>query len=171
MRDDRRALDELSRRLWDERQIVVHLLFKLTVTRLLLAADERRFVPTALEEVEQAVDLLRDGELAREQALRELAGLWTTDPAELTLVELARRSPPPFDHTFADHLAAFRELAGEIERTAKENRILARSDLHLVAGQLDRLTHAPAPANASTYDATGQLDAKGGVGGRLREVL
>jgi hypothetical protein len=172
MKDDRRALDELSRRLWDERQVVTHLLFKLTVTRLLLAADERRFVPDALDEVEQAVDLLRAGELAREQALRELAGLWTTDPDRLTLVELARRSPPPFDHTFADHLAAFRELAGEVERTAKENRVLARSDLHLVAGQLDRLTDTPSTVpTATTYDATGQLDATTGVGGRLREVL
>jgi hypothetical protein len=170
MKDDRRALDELSRRLWDERHIVTHLLYKLTVTRLLLAADERRFVPDALREVEEAVSELRAGELRRDEALRHLAGLWTTEPSSLTLGELARRSPPPFDHTFAEHLTAFRELAAEIDRTARENRVLAQSDLHVVADQLDQLA-GPATPTVATYSATGQLEAGAGVGGRLREVL
>lgn len=170
MRDDRHALEELARRLSDERQVVTFLLYKLTVTNLMLAADERRFVSQALEEVEEAVELLREGELRRDEALRQLAALWTTDPAVLTLAELARRSPPPYDHVFSDHLAAFRELAAEVERTAGANRVLARSDLTMVASQLDQLTGA-ATRSATTYDAHGQLDANSGVGGRLREVL
>ena len=170
MRRDRRALDELSRRLWDERQVVNHLLFKLTVTRLLLAADERRFVPESLEEVERAVEALRQGEYARDAALRELASLWAYDPIELTLGELARRSPPPFDHTFAEHAVAFRDLAGEIEQVARENRVLANGDLQVVAGQLDQLSGPQVPV-ASTYDASGQIDASAGVGARLREVF
>lgn len=170
MRDDRRALEELTRCLWGQRDIVTSLLYRLTVTRLLLAADERRFLPDALREVEQAVDLLREGELARDAALREVAGLWYADPEELTLGELARRSPPPFDHTFTDHRSAFRDLAAEIERTARENRELANSGIDLVTEQLDQLTGG-ASAPPTTYDAHGQLDTTGGVGGRLREVL
>jgi hypothetical protein len=170
MKDDRRALEQLSRRLWDERHIVTHLLYKLTVTRLLLAADERRFVPDALQEVESAVEGLRAAEIERDEALRQLAALWTTEPTGLTLGELARRSPPPFDHTFAEHLGAFRELAGEIDRTARENRSLARSDLQVVADQLDQLA-GPATPTVATYGATGQLEPAVGVGGRLREVL
>lgn len=170
MRRDRRALEELSRRLWEERQVVTHLLFKLTVTRLLLAADERRFVPRALEEVEVAVEALRQGEYRRDEALRNLAALWSYDPVGLTLGELARRSPPPFDHTFAEHAVAFRDLAAEIDQVARENRVLAAGDLHIVAGQLDQLSGPQVPV-ASTYDASGQLDAAGPVGARLREVL
>ncbi|MEX2504211.1 MAG: flagellar export chaperone FlgN [Egicoccus sp.] len=170
MRQERRALEELSRRLWEERQVVTHLLFKLTVTRLLLAADERRFVPNALEEVETAVEALRQGEYRRDEALRTLAALWTYDPVELTLGELARRSPSPFDHTFAEHAVAFRNLAAEIEQVARENRVLANGDLQVVAGQLDQLSGPQVPV-ASTYDASGHLDANGGVGARLREVL
>lgn len=170
MKDDQRALEDLAHRLGDERQIVTFLLYKLTVTHLMLAADERRFVPEALEEVEEAVSLLREGELRRDAALRGLAALWTTDPEELTLADLARRAPPPFDHVFADHLAAFRELAAEIERTAGANRALARSDLSVVTDQLDQLT-GTARTVPTTYDAHGQIDANGAVGGRLREVL
>lgn len=170
MKNDRRALEELARRLGDERQVVTYLLYKLTVTHLMLSADERRFVPDALREVEEAVDLLRDGELARDEALRELASLWAVDPGELTLAELVRRSPPPFDHVFADHLAAFRDLAAEIDRTAGSNRGLARTTLAAVTGQLDQLTGA-ATSTPTTYDAQGQIDAAGSVGGRLREVL
>lgn len=170
MKDDRRALQELARRLGDERQIVTFLLYKLTVTNLMLAADERRFVPDALREVEEAVDLLRQGELQRDEALRSLAAIWATDPTQLTLAELAQRSPPPYGHVFADHLAGFRELAGEIERTAGSNRGLARSTLSMVTGQLDQLTGA-STSTPATYDAQGQIDGTGPVGGRLREVL
>jgi hypothetical protein len=170
MKRDRRALETLSRRLWEERQVVEHLLFKLTVTRLLLAADERRFVPQALEEVESAVEALRRGEYERDEALRELAAHWSYDPHELSLQVLARLAPPPFDHTFAEHAIAFRDLAAEIDQVAKENRMLAYGDLQVVAGQLDQLSGPEVPTTA-TYDASGQLGGTGAVGARLREVF
>lgn len=162
-------LEQLARRLWDERQVVTVLLYKLTVTRLLLAADERRFVPDAVREVDHAVHLLRVGEDARDEAVRELAGRWRIDPEDLTLERLAATAPAPFDHLFADHLTAFRTLAAEIEGAARENRALARSDLGAVSEQLDLLTGAR--STPTTYDAHGQLGASGPVGARLREVL
>jgi hypothetical protein len=166
---DHALLDRLAQRLWDERHVVTVLLYKLTVTRLLLAADERRFVAEALREVENAVELLRLGEQARDTALRDLAGAWRMDPADLSLDELVRRAPEPYRHTFREHLTAFRSLASEIEGAARENRLLARSDLSAVTDQLDQLTGAT--ATTSTYDASGQLDPATPVGGRLREAL
>jgi hypothetical protein len=167
--NDRALLDRLAQRLWDERHVVTVLLYKLTVTRLLLAADERRFVTEALREVDEAVDLLRLGEQARDTALRDLAGAWRMDPADLSLDELARIAPEPYGHTFREHLAAFRTLASEIEGAARENRTLARSDLSVVTEQLDALTGTA--TTPTTYDAHGQLDPTTPVGGRLREVL
>lgn len=166
---DHALLDRLAQRLWDERHVVTVLLYKLTVTRLLLAADERRFVADALREVEEAVEMLRLGEQARDTALRDLAGAWRMDPNDLSLGELARRAPEPYRHTFGEHLTAFRTLAAEIEGAARENRALARSDLSAVTEQLDQLTGAA--QTSQTYDAYGQLDPATPVGGRLREVL
>lgn len=171
MARDQEALEELGHRLWDERQVVNHLLYRLTVTKLLLAADERRFVSDAFDEVEHAVELLREGELRREDALRELAERWRIAPAELTLDELARLSPPPFDLTFEEHRTAFQQLAAEIEEVARQNRALANSELDEVQGAINLLTGDHRPTTSATYDAQGQLDSSSRVGGVLREVL
>lgn len=164
------TLEELSRRLWDERRVVTYLLFKLTVTKLLLAADERRFVPDALKEVERTVELLRDGEMMRDAVVRDLADVWRIDPERLTLNELTRRAPPPFDHVFNEHRTAFEGLSAEIEQVASQNRSLARTDLDEVQGTLDQLTGA-SDVSVSTYDARGQVGYRRRVGDRIREEL
>lgn len=169
--DDRPLLEELASRLWDERQVVTYLLFKLTVTKLLLAADERRFVGDALREVDRTVELLRDGEARRDEAVRDLAEHWRVAPETLTLVEVARRAAAPLDHTFREHHDAFRSLAAEIEQVSRDNRALARTQVDEVTTAIDLLTgRESAP---TTYDASGQLDsaAAPAAGPRLREVL
>jgi hypothetical protein len=163
-------LEELARRLWDERRVVTYLLYKLTVAKLMLAADDRRFVPDALREVDHAVELLRDGELRRDAVLRDVAEAWQVAPDELGLAELARLAPPPFDHTFSEHLAAFRELSSEVDAVAAANRALARSEAQRITGSIDAL--AGIDRNPpTTYDQHGQLGADAPVGGRLREAL
>jgi hypothetical protein len=170
MDPERAALEELTSRLWDERQVVLYLLYRLTVSRQLLAADDRRFVRDALREVDGAVELLRDGELQRETALRRLAALWQVDHEQLSLPGLARRSPPPFDHLFQEHLTAFTALAAEIEQIAGENRLLAVDGLRHLTGTIDLLAGIERPL-PSTYDATGRLDTTSAVGGHLRKAL
>jgi hypothetical protein len=59
---DQALVDRLAQRLWDEGHVVTVLLYELTLTRLLLAADERRFVADARREVAQ-IGRLRDGSL------------------------------------------------------------------------------------------------------------
>ncbi len=163
------ALDELGRRLWDERRIVTYLLFKLTVAKLLLSSDERRFVADALAEVDSTVELLRAGEARRDDALRDLAAVWQVDPAELTLTELARRAPVPLGHQFREHLAAFQELADEVEAITAHNRALARANIGEVRHALGLL--AGTSDDATVYDASGRLGPATPVGDRLREVL
>ena len=123
--NDHPALEDVSSRLWDQRRILTYLLFKLTATDLLVAADDRRFVPRALEEVDRAVELLRQSEQRRACGVRELARLWQLAPDQLTLGSLAHHAPEPHDHIFMEHLHAFQELVDEIGTLAREYRSLA----------------------------------------------
>lgn len=168
--DDHPALEELSRRLWDERRIVTYLLFKLTVTKLLLSADERRFVPDALSEVERTVELLRDGEQQRESALREVAGEWQVGHDVLSMDVLATKAPPPYDEIFREHRQAFRGLAEEIEEVARSNRQLAATEFAHLNETIEAITGVRREETA-TYDASGRLDNGAKVGSHLRKVL
>ena len=114
-------LERLADTLWAERHVVELLLYRLTVAKLMLAADERRFVSLAIGEVEEAVDSLREAELRRETAIAALADVWDMDPDKLTLGDLAERAPEPFASVLADHREGFRKLTEEIEATAGEN--------------------------------------------------
>ena len=169
--DEHHDLEELADRLWDEREVVEYLLYKLTVTRLLLAADEHRFVRHALQDVERTIELLRQGEQRRDATVRRLAARWDVDPAVLTLPELARRAPEPFGHVFADQHRAFRDLAEEIDVLTHSNRALVREQVDLVTTSLHLLTGQDR-RDAATYDATGSVDgAATGVGAQFRKAL
>lgn len=140
MSDDRAALEEVAIRLWDERRSVTFLLYKLTVSRLLLAPAGQRFAPDALEEVDGAVELLLDGASRRNEAVRELAERWRVAPDALSLPALAAEAPAPFDHTFTEHLTAFRGLAAQIESVSREDRALAPAQLAHLADSIGQLT-------------------------------
>jgi hypothetical protein len=168
--NEKRALEELSQKVWEERRIVTYLLFKLTVAKLLLASDERRFVADALAEVDKTVELLRSWESSRDQALRDLAAIWRVDPGQLSLPELARRSPPPFDYTFSEHLQAFQQLAAEIDEVTAQNRSLAGTSYDEVTRSIEMMTGPPV-TTTTTYDAYGHLGGSELVGRRLREAL
>jgi hypothetical protein len=124
-----RTLPVLADAIWTERRQVEHLLYKLSTARLVLAADQRRHVPRALEEVEHAMELLSSAEVRRDQALAEVATAWNTPEAELTLERLAGDAPEPWASMFGEHTTALRELTEDIERVAADNRRLASSAL------------------------------------------
>jgi hypothetical protein len=175
MTDDRAALDELAARLWDERRIVTFLLYRLTVSRLLLAADERRFITQARREVDQTVGLLLRGELRRNEAVRALAERWQVAPDEVSLPVVAAQAPPPFDHTFTEHLAAFRELAAELAAVPREDRSLTRVGLDHLADSIEQLTGLEPASEADTAAvgnrvASANVRAEDSLPPRRREV-
>lgn len=149
------GLERLADTLWAERRVVEYLLFKLVTAKLLLAADETRFVAPALDEVERVVTALRDAETRRTEALAATAREWSMRPDELTLDELVRAAPEPMAGVFREHQKAFVALAEEIEQTAADNRRLATSALTHVQQTLDALTGPPA---GPTYTAAGRPD-------------
>ncbi len=146
-------LELLAETLWAERHVVELLLYKLTSARLILAADERRYVALALDEVERCVDLLRGAEDRRSEAIAAVAQAFGLMPEQVTLSELATSAPEPLRTVFADHQSSFREMAAEIEETAGTNRQLAGAALSSVQQALDSLA---APAFTSTYTAQGR---------------
>jgi hypothetical protein len=162
------ALEALADTLWSERHVVELLLYKLTAARLFLAADERRFVPVALDEVERVVDLLRAAEGGRTAALAAAAPELGLAPEEVTLAELATSAPEPLRSVFADHREGFATLTAEIEETAALNRRLASAALASVQQALDRLT---GPALVTTYTAQGRHDVAAPTPVRLDRVM
>lgn len=153
--DDRGALEDLADVLWAERHLVEYLLFKLVTANLLLAAEERRFVPKAMDEVERVMQRLSDVESRREAALLPLARRWGVAADELSLAALATRAEEPMATVFGDLHREFLSLTAEIEQTSAENRRMANSALNHMHSALDTLT---GPTIASTYTAKGTHD-------------
>jgi hypothetical protein len=162
------GLERLADSLWAERHVVDLLLYKLLGAKYFLAADERRFIALALDEVERAVQMLRAAEAQRSAAIADVAAAQHCDPATLTLGLLASRSPEPYRSVFAEHREAFAALAAEIEETATTNRRLASTALGLVARTLDALAGAPV---TTTYTAAGRHQQTAPAVGTLEKVL
>ena len=152
--DDTTGLERLAETLWAERNVVEFLLFKLITAKLLLAADERRFISPALAEVERVVDALRDAELHRAMALEAYARTRGVPAEEITLGWLATHTPAPWQEVFADHRKVFASLANEIDATTADNRQLARAGLNTIQQTIGMLTGPQ--ATTDTYDARGQ---------------
>jgi hypothetical protein len=147
------TLETLADTLWQERRMVELLLYRMTTAKLLLAADDHRFVATAIDEVEDVLHALRATEDGRVAALVDVARLAGVAVEDLTLSEVARRSPAPFRDIFTEHLQAFQSMTAEIEQVADTNRYLASSTLGRVRQSLDALAGAGEDA---TYDRDGR---------------
>lgn len=167
MTGDDSPLEMLADTLWAERHVVELLLYRLTLAKLVLAADERRFVPLAIGEVDEAVSRLRSAELRREIAIAELAEAWNEPVSALTLAAIAARAPEPWGKVFADHRDGFRTLTEEIEATSAENRRLASAGLQSVQHALDVLT----ADRTGTYTAAGTAESAPARPTRLNQTL
>lgn len=161
-------LEALADTLWAERHVVEYLLFKLVTAKLILAADERRFVAPALDEVERVLSALRDAELRRALAVQQVAEDWGVSSDELTLSELAASAPEPLREIFREHREAFMALAREIDETAADNRRLATTALDQVQRAIGALT---GPQLGHTYTSEGRPDRPLTAPTRLDRVL
>lgn len=166
--DDGRDLQALADTLWAERHVVEYLLFKLVTAKLVLGADERRFISLALDEVDRVVTALREAERRRTAVLARVAATWGAPVADLSLGELATRCSEPLRTVFLDHQDGFRKLATQIEEAAAANRKLASAALTHVQETLGALT---GPVAATTYTAAGRTDVAAPGPRRLDWVL
>ncbi len=135
-----------------ERQILEHLLFRLVEARLVLSADETRFIAQATREVEDVVSALRASERQRSVAVEQLAMRLGVASAEVSLGYLVVNSPEPYATIFRRHREAISDLAVEIEQLTVENRRLATVAARNVSDTLDAIIGS---APVTTYTAVG----------------
>jgi hypothetical protein len=140
-----------------ERDHLEVLLFKLVETRLILRANELRFLGRATGEVDDARTRCREVDLVRAATVATHAG-------GTTLRHLAASSPEPWPGILRDHHDALATLVSEIELTAHQNAELAR--LGLEAMQL-----APVGAGADRGVGDGAELVRLARGAALTSVL
>jgi hypothetical protein len=129
---------DISTILWNERELLELLLFKLDEEQLLLAAGRTRWLSRATNEVEIVLERIRQAELVRSVKVDAVAGQLGLDPNP-SLGELAAAAPEPWGELFDEHRAAFLALTSEITTLAKANRQLLKRSVQAVEEVLGSL--------------------------------
>lgn len=142
---------KLSALLWEERELLEFLTFKLDEQQLLLTTGRSRWIKFASTEIEQATQRLRAAGLARDLAVSALAEEWgLTENASLRQV-IAGAPAGPWAEIFTSHLDAMTSLTNEIRELRDANEQLLR--------EADRSTQesiAGAVARPSSHNASGR---------------
>jgi hypothetical protein len=143
------GFSEASSLLWQEREALELLLFKLVTEQLIVSAGQTRWLARANDEVEQVAEQLRTIEVFRAAEVDVLAGQLGRDELR-TLAELAEAAPEPWAAIFTEHREALLKLVLQIEQASDVNRAL------LVAGsRAVRETLLSIADTVDTYDASG----------------
>jgi hypothetical protein len=109
----------LSSTLWRLREVLDQLLFKVFETQLVLASGQGKWLAKASRELDAALQELRHVEVLRAVEAIAIADQLALPP-DLTLAQIARLAPTPWDTIFLEHRDALRELAAELDRELGE---------------------------------------------------
>jgi hypothetical protein len=135
--------------LWNEREALELVHYKLVQEQLLLQAGESRWLAKADAEVAEAIRRMRMSEVLRaaemERILTDL-GL----PATATLADLAEVAPEPWGMVLTEHRAALRAIVAEVDAAGHNVRVLLNAGANAIRETLDLLTQS-----VSTYNASG----------------
>lgn len=118
--------NELSMQLWQERELLELLLFKLEEQRLLLEAGGTRWIHLATREIEQVLEQLRVSGLGRDVEVASVAREWGV-PEATTLGQLIEAAPAAWRDVFADHRVAMTTHMAEIAQVKDSNEVYLRA--------------------------------------------
>ncbi|MHA7190007.1 flagellar protein FlgN [Arthrobacter sp. MDT2-16] len=141
---------DLSALLWQERELLELLVFKLEEEQLLLTSGKTRWLQHATREVEQVLERLRDIGLARAVHASGVAAAWGLDDGA-TLRELAAVAPEgPWQELLSAHLQAMTVLVAQIGALRDTNQQFLRA-----ASRSTQETLAGIGTGTGTYAADG----------------
>jgi len=126
------GLSEISDILWQERQLLELLLFKLEEEQLVLTSGRSRWLKHASREVEMVLEEIERAEVVRSMEVDTAAAKMGLGPGP-SLRELAEGADAPWTGIFEQHREAFLAITHEI-------RALAQVDSHVLA-RGERATH------------------------------
>lgn len=144
------SYSDVSSLLWQEREALQFLLFKLVEERLIVSAGETRWLAAANDEIESAVSRLRGIELMRAAEVDNLAAELRLG-AGPTLNDLAEHAAEPWAGILTEHREALLTLVLQIEQATDENRRLLGAGARAIRQTLLSLSDAP----LDTYDSRG----------------
>src|SRR3954447_21651851 len=156
------GLNEVSNILWQERQLMELLLFKLEEEQLVLASGRARWLNAATREVELVLEEIKRTELARAVEVDALAAELGLEPGP-SLRQLAESVPAPWQSIFEQHRRAFLTTTQEILALAQVNRDLlsrghqATRDALAWLGDSEADVYTPSGATTSSYAAGPRL--------------
>lgn len=145
------ALSNISSALWHIRELLDLLTFKLETEQVLVAAGRARWLGRATHEVELVLEELRHADLRRTIEIGDVAEALGLDP-DVSLGELAKAAPAPWNDVLADHRETLINATTEISALAESNRELLDSSYRALQDALGLLSRTPEP---STYTADG----------------
>jgi hypothetical protein len=121
-------LPELSRLLWQQRDLIERLVYRLEVQQLIMIAGRADRLPLAVGEVEAALAEIRSVEETRLDVVAKVAtalGL----PRDATITQIRTHVDPPWDAVLSDHHTAFLRLVASTDELTARNRELAHQGL------------------------------------------
>ena len=139
----------VSNALWTQRDLLDRLLYRLVAEQLVLTSGSTRWLAKADDDVRQALDDLRTGEVARAVHVDALVRHFGMEP-DASLADLAVGAPDLWADLLTDHRLALRELAFEVQQVSDENQRLLKAGANAV-----RETLASVGGAVRRYDATG----------------
>jgi len=144
------SAQDLSALLWQERELLELLVFKLEEEQLLLTSGKTRWLHHATREVEQVLGRLRDIGLARAVHASGVATQWGIDDGA-SLRELSISAPQgPWGELLGEHLQAMTVLVAQIAALRDSNQQFLRA-----ATRSAQETLAGIGTGAGTYAADG----------------
>lgn len=145
-------LSGLSNILWQERQLLELLAFKLEEEQLVLAAGRVRWLPHATREVEMVLEEMRRAELERAVEVEAAAAALGLGPNP-SLQQLTAAAPAPWGAILAEHRKAFLASTQDVATLAQVNRELLAKGQRAAREAL--AWFGDAEADAETYSPTG----------------
>lgn len=162
------GLKEVSRILWQERELLELLQFKLEEERLVLAAGRSEWITHATGEVEMVLDRIREIEAERMSLVAEVApdlGLGSNP----SLRELIEAAPPEWRPALEEHRDAFATVTRQVADLTAANRELLGRGLRAVREAILAVSDAAGSqqVDQDLYAKDGRERKLSGVGPRI----